>query len=217
MTSARPLDGPGPEHLWMSQSEDEPAVDYEQQVYSPRACQCCGRSQLLSSPEHRRSLRARGTPANVRRSRSCRRFARRHSSSTPRLHRRNRSAFRARGAPTGGDPRRHRAERRVPRARGPDPLRAPCDSGSCPSRFSSSKSVPSAGPGVPSAPDAVPSALPGFQDGRTFAAIGPTRGRGERGFPVLRRHRPEVLCGGADHDSGRVLKRHGMRHPPAPG
>ena len=107
--------------------------------------------------------------------------------------------------------------RRVPRARGPDPLRAPCDSGSCPSRFSSSKSVPSAGPGVPSAPDAVPSALPGLQDGRTFAAIGPTRGRGERGFPVLRRHRPEVLCGGADHDSGRVLKRHGMRHPPAPG
>ena len=48
----------------------------------------------------RRSLHARGTPANVRRSRSCRRFARRHSSSTPRLHRRNRSAFRARGAPT---------------------------------------------------------------------------------------------------------------------
>ena len=146
----------------------------------------------------RRSLHARGTPANVRRSRSCRRFARRHSSSTPRLHRRNRSAFRARGA-------------------GPDPLRAPCDSGSCPSRFSSSKSVPSAGPGVPSAPDSVPSALPGLQDGRTFAAIGPTRGRGERGFPVPRRHRPEVLCGGADHDSGRVLKRHGMRHPPAPG
>ena len=106
---------------------------------------------------------------------------------------------------------------RVPRARGPDPLRAPCDSGSCPSRFSSSKSVPSAGPGVPSAPDPLPSALPGLQDGRTFAAIGPTRGRGERGFPVLRRHRPEVLCGGADHDSGRVLKRHGMRHPPAPG
>ena len=106
---------------------------------------------------------------------------------------------------------------RVPRARGPDPLRAPCDSGSCPSRFSSSKSVPSAGPGVPSAPDAVPSALPGLQDGRRFAAIGPTRGRGERGFPVLRRHRPEVLCGAADHDSGRVLKRHGKRHPPAPG
>ena len=78
------------------------------------------------------------------------------------------------------------------------------------------KSVPSAGPGVPSAPDSVPSALPGLQDGRTFAAIGPTRGRGEQGSPVPRRHRPEVLCGGADHDSGRALKRHGMRHPPAP-
>ena len=72
---------------------------------------------------------------------------------------------------------------RLPRA-SPDPLRAPCNSGSCPSRFSSSKSVPPAGSGVPSAPDAVPSALPGLQDGRTFAAIGPTPGRGVRGFPA---------------------------------
>ena len=50
MTSARPLDGPGPEHSWRSQSEDEPPVEYEQQVYSARTCQWCGRSQLLISP-----------------------------------------------------------------------------------------------------------------------------------------------------------------------
>ena len=143
----------------------------------------------------RRSLHARGTPANVRRSRSCRRFARRHSSCTPRLHRRNRSAFRARGAPT------RYVHRAIPGPVPPGSLRA-------------SLSHP---PVRASHQPPIPSALPGLQDGRTFAAIGPTHGRGERGFPVPRRHRPEVLCGGADHDSGRVLKRHGMRHPPAPG
>ena len=57
---------------------------------------------------------------------------------------------------------------------------------------------------------------PGFRmDARSRRLARPVDVR--TSFPVPRRHRPEVLCGGADHDSGRVPKRQGMRHPPAPG
>ena len=99
--------------------------------------------QMHHRQSGRRSLHARGTPANVRRSRSCRRFARRHSSSTPRLHRRNRSAFRARGAPT------RYVYRAIPGPVPPGSLRA-------------SLSHPP-GPGVPSAPDSVHQRCPVFR------------------------------------------------------
>ena len=55
---------------------------------------------------------------------------------------------------------------------------------------------------------------PFFQDGRTVRGDWPEPLDVENEVSRPRRHRPEVLCGGADHDSGRdTLLRQGSRQP----
>ena len=68
--------------------------------------------------------------------------------------------------------------------------------------------------GRPISPGSPSISLPGLQDGRTVRGDWPEPLDVENEVSRPRRHRPEVLCGGADHDSGRDTRlRQGSRQP----